>query len=416
MRVDEIRDYCLNCKIRPCQNNGCPLKNNIPNFIHETDTKKAYEILCNTTVLPAVCGRICPHEKQCQGSCVRGIKGKPVSIGKMETYIGDESIKNKYEIPKDIDVILKQKKVAVMGGGPAGLTCASFLAKKGVKVTIFDKHENLGGILEHGIPEFRLEKNIVRDTINKILNLGINFERNKELGKNIFIEELTNNFDAVFIAIGANVSTKMNIPGENFNGVFGGNELLEYKKFKDFTGKKVAISGGGNVAMDTSRTIKRLGADRVYVIYRRAEEQMPAERKEIQDAKNEGIEFLFQTNILEVLAKDNKNVSGLECIKTELVKKEGETRLSPVNIKGSNFNIDIDNVVMCIGSKIEEKPLENFEKDKWGYIQVNEKMQTGISKVFAGGDVVGEKKTVAWAARSGRNAAENIIEFLKNNK
>ena len=207
----------------------------------------------------------------------------------------------------------------------------------------------------------------------------------------------------------------MNIPGENFEGVFGGNELLEYKKFPEFMGKIVAISGGGNVAMDASRTIKRLGAKKVYVIYRRAEEQMPAEKKEIKEAKEEGIEFLFQTNILKILSKNNKNVSGLECIKTELVKKEGEDRLSPVNIEGSNFNIDIDNIIMCIGSKIEKEALENFEKNKWGYIQINEKMQTEVPKVFAGGDVVGEKKTVAWASRSGRNAAENIIEFLKGN-
>jgi len=407
--IEEIRSYCLNCKNSQCRIKGCPLDNCIPEFIHEIDSKKAYEILCNTTVLPAICGRICPHEKQCEGSCIRGIKGEPVSIGAMEAYIGDLSIENNYELSIEVDERAKDKRVAVIGSGPAGLTCAAFLARRGVKVTIYEKHDKLGGLLTHGIPDFRLPREVVEKTIEKILDLGVETKLNQELGRDFEIEDLAKKYDAVFVAIGANIPAKMNVEGENLNGVYGGNYLLEYNKHPNYTGKKVAIIGGGNVAMDSARTIKKLGANEVYVIYRRAEEQMPAEKKEIADAKKEGIEFLFQTNIVKILGTEK--VEKLECIKTELVKKEGENRLSPVNIEGSNFSLDMDYVVMATGSKPENNIIEKFEKNEYGYIKIDENMQTSINKVFAGGDIVGQKATVAWAARSGRDAAEKILKY-----
>ncbi len=411
-KIEEIRSYCLNCKNSQCKIKGCPLNNCIPEFIHETDSKKAYEILCNTTVLPAICGRICPHEKQCEGSCIRGIKGESVSIGAMEAYIGDLSIENNYELSIEVDERAKDKRVAVIGSGPAGLTCAAFLARKGVKVTIYEKHDKLGGLLTHGIPEFRLPRKVVEKTIEKILDLGVEAKLNQELGRDFEIEDLAQKYDAVFVAIGANIPSKMNVEGENLNGVYGGNYLLEYNKHPDYNGKKVAIIGGGNVAMDSARAIKKLGASEVYVIYRRAEEQMPAEKKEIADAKKEGIEFLFQTNIVKIFGTEK--VEKLECIKTELVKKEGENRLSPVNIEGSNFILDMDYVVMATGSKPENNIIEKFERNEYGYIKIDENMQTSINKVFAGGDIVGQKATVAWAARSGRDAAEKILKITCN--
>lgn len=412
--IQEKANYCLNCPVKPCSNKGCPLENNIPGFIKaikEEDYKKAYEILSETTVLEVICGRICPHTKQCEGSCVRGIKSNAVSIGKMEAFIGDIAIKKNYKIA-EINVKNKYKKIAIVGGGPAGLTAAAFLLKNGYSVTIYEKYDYLGGLLIHGIPEFRLPKEIVKNTIQKIIDLGLKVKYKQELGKEFSLEELEKEYDAIFLAFGANITTKMGVEGENLQGVYGGNQLLEYQDHPNYTNKKVAIIGGGNVAMDCARTIKRLGAKEVKVIYRRAEEQMPAEVKEIQEAKEEGIEFLFQNNIVKILG--NNSVEEVELIKTELVQKEGETRMVPINIPNSNYKIDIDYIIMALGSEPEEfvKDL-GLELNKWGRIQVDEKNRTSNPKIFAGGDIAGAKGTVAWAARSGRDAAYSIMEYLK---
>ncbi len=421
--MEEIKEkvnYCLNCKIKPCSAKGCPLENNIPEFIKavkEENYKQAYKILSQTTVLPGICGKICPHTKQCQGSCVRGIKGEPVSIGDIENYIYEKAEQEKYSLKEamqteeNTNTSYSNKKVAIIGGGPAGLTCAAFLAKDGVKVTIYEKYNYLGGLLVHGIPEFRLPKTRVQETVKRILDLGINVEYNKVLGKNLNLDELEKKYDAIFISIGANKSVKMGVKGENLEGVYGGNELLEYNMHPDYTGKTVSVIGGGNVAMDCSRTIRRLGAKEVNVIYRRAEEQMPAEKKEIADAKSEGINFLFQNNIVEI--KGNNKVEKLELIKTKLVQKEGETRLVPVNIEGSNYEIDTDYVVTALGSNVSDEVLDlGLTLNKWGNVIIDEKYTTSNPKIFAGGDLAGCKRTVAWAAQSGRDAAENIKKVL----
>ena len=405
--IESKINMCLNCKMKPCSLKGCPLNNNIPDFIRaikEEKYEKAYEILTETTVLPSICGRICPHFKQCMGSCVRGIKGKPVEIGALEAFVGDMAIKNNYKIKKQK---LNHKKIAIIGGGPAGLTAAAFLAKNGNNVTIYEKYNYLGGLLVHGIPEFRLPKEIVKKSIDKILELGINVEYNQELGKNLNLKELEKKYDNIILAFGANISSKMKIEGENLYGVYGANELLEFGKHPDYTGKTVIVNGGGNVAMDAARTIKRLGAKKVIVTYRRAREQMPAEQKEIEDAINEGIEFLFQHNIAKILG--DEKVRGIEVVKTELVKKEGENRLSPVSIKDSNYEIKADYVVMAIGSKPYEFVKElNLETDKRGYIKVNENGLTSNPNIYAIGDLAGNIATVAWAAKSGRDTAKMI--------
>ena len=414
--MEEIKEkvnYCLNCPVKPCANKGCPLGNNIPGFIKavkEEDYKKAYEILSETTVLEAVCGRICPHTKQCEGACVRGIKSKSVSIGELEAFVGDMAIKENYELAK-LNKNNKDKKIAIVGGGPAGLTAAAFLLKNGYSVTLYEKYDYLGGLLLHGIPEFRLPKEIVKQTVQKIIDLGLQVKYRQELGKNLSLKQLEKEYNAIFLAFGANITTEMGVEGEELQGVYGGNQLLENQNHPDYTNKKVAVIGGGNVAMDCARTIKRLGAQEVKVIYRRAEEQMPAENKEIQEAKEEGIEFLFQNNIVKILGKDK--VEQVELVKTELVQKDGESRKVPVNIPNSNYTIDIDYIIMALGSKPENFVNElGLDLNKWGYINIDEKNRTSNPKIFAGGDIAGAKGTVAWAARSGRDAADSIMRFL----
>ena len=422
--MQEIKDkaaYCLNCKMKPCSKNGCPLSNNIPEFIQKIKEEKydeAYKILCQTTVLPGICGRICPHQKQCQGSCVRGIKGEPVSIGDLEAFAFDKAKEQGIKLVNCWESEIKDnkqknmnKKVAVIGGGPCGLTASAFLAKNGVQVTIYERYDYLGGLLMYGIPEFRLSKQIVKQTINDILELGIEVKYNQELGKNLELDELEKKYDAIFLAFGANISSKMGVEGEELEGVYGGNELLEYNMHPNYKGKTVVVVGGGNVAMDCARTVKRLGAKEVKVIYRRAREQMPAEDKEIEEAQKEGVKFLFQNNIVKILG--NNKVEEVELIKTELVQKEGETRPIPVNIQNSNYKIDVDYVVMALGSRPADfvKNL-NLDLNKWGNVEVNEDYQTSNNKIYAGGDLAGVRGTVAWAAYSGREAAKKIIEKI----
>ena len=416
--IKQKSDYCLNCKLKPCSLKGCPLNNDIPTFINQIKEEKyeeAYQTLSKTTVLPAICGRICPHQKQCEGSCVRGIKGNPVSIGELESFIGDYGIKNNLKNlykKQELEKNKTNKKVAIVGGGPAGLTCSAFLAKEGINVTIFERYNFLGGLLRYGIPEFRLSPNIVKDTVQNILDLGVEVKYNQKLGNNLKLEYLIENFDYIVLTFGANVSTKMGIEGENLEGVYGGNELLENKNHPDYEGKTVIINGGGNVAMDTARTVKRLGAKNVKIVYRRSREQMPAETKEIQDAENEGIEILFQNNIVKI--NGNKKVENVELIKTKLIQKDGDTRLSPVNLEGSNYEIKADYVIMAIGSETDKFVQDlGLELDKWNNIKINDKYQTSNPRIYAGGDVRGGMKTVAWAARDGRNIAEEIIKAIE---
>lgn len=413
-------NYCLGCKVKPCSKKGCPLNNDIPEFIKcvkEENYQEAFKVLSNTTVLQGICGRVCPHMKQCQGNCIRGIKDNPVSIGELEAYVFDKATESGMTLLECYKEEMKKneknnnKRVAIVGGGPAGLTCAAFLAKAGVKVTIFEKYNYLGGLLVHGIPDFRLSKDIVKKTCQMICDLGVEVKYNTELNKNIYLEDLEKEFDAIFLSFGANISSKMGVEGEELKGVYGGNELLEFNLHPDYKGKTVAVVGGGNVAMDCSRTAKRLGAKEVKVIYRRSRDEMPAEQKEIDDSINEGIEFLYQNNIVKIIG-DGK-VEKLELIRTKLVQKEGETRKVPVNEEGSNYIIDIDYVIMALGSKPEQF-VENLGLvlDNRFHILVNEKNQTSNPKIFSGGDLAGTKGTVAWAARSGRDTAQHIIEYL----
>lgn len=402
-------NHCQSCVTKPCQV-GCPLHNDITSFIKymkEDNYLDAYKTLCKTTYLPAVCGRICPYARQCQGSCVMGVSYEPVQIGYLESVVADIAIKNKWNFYKKGKKV--GKSVAVIGGGPASLSCAARLRELGVNVTIFEKHNYLGGILRHGIPEFRLPRESIDEMIDRILSLNIDIKYNQELGKNLKLDDIVKEYDAVFIGIGANISNKMNIPGEDLDGLYGANELLESGKHPSYESKTVVISGGGNVAMDMARICKRLGA-KVYVVYRRSESQMPAEDKEVSDAKSDGVEFVFQNSIVKIHGKNR--VEKIECVKNELKEVDGQPATLQ-EVEGSNYFINCDYVIMAVGSHVEGI-VNNLELslDRHNKIDVDEFQRTSNEKVFAGGDVCGNIATVAWASHSGIVAAQNIYEYL----
>lgn len=397
---------CETCVTKPCQI-GCPLNIDIPEFIENVKNNnygEAFKVLCKSTVLPSVCGKICPVDKQCQGSCAKKVSYDPVEIGKIESYVGDLAVENGWKLPRKGK---KKERIAVIGSGPSGLTCAGFLAENGYQVTIYEKHEYLGGLLYHGIPKFRLDKELVSKVIKQILDLGIEVKTNVSLGKDISLKELEKEYDAVFLGLGANVSKMMGLSGEELNGVYGANELLENLVQVDYTSKRVVVIGGGGVSIDMARTAIKEGASEVGIIYRRSRSEMSAEMNDIRTAKKEGIKFLFQTNVIKVIGEDK--VTGIECVKTTLDKEK-----KAINVEGSNFVIDTDVVIMAVGSRADSELLESLKLDvkENGYLMVNSNNQTSNPKIFAAGDLTGAKSTVAWACRNGRDTAYSIMKFL----
>lgn len=411
--IIEKAEYCLNCKNKPCVS-GCPLGNDIPRFIShikKREYEEAYKVLLDTTIMQPICGRICPKDTQCESKCVRGLKAEPVKIGELEAFVGDYYINNLKEY---INIKgKKNKKVAIIGAGPCGISCGVELIKKGYDVTIYEKYDKIGGILSHGIPDFRLDSKVLNKWIQNILNIGVKIEYNKELGVDITLEELEKTYDAIFLSFGANIGTTINILGEQLEGVYSGNELLEKKIYPDYKEKKVAIIGGGNVALDCAETIKKLGAKEVKILYRRSKQEMPAEKKEIEHAIKNGIEIIYQTNIVKIIGE--KKVEKVECIKTKLVQKEQESRKIPVDIQGTNYILGVDYIIKAIGAKADQKLLSKLDikLDSYGYIKTDENQMTSKEKIFAGGDLVNGSSTIAYVSKKGRDAANKIDQYLK---
>ncbi|MBO5336309.1 MAG: NADPH-dependent glutamate synthase [Lachnospiraceae bacterium] len=424
----EEASRCINCKNAQCVK-GCPVSINIPGFIEqvkEGNIEEAYQIISESSALPAVCGRVCPQESQCEGKCIRGFKGEPISIGKLERFVADWARENniKPEGAKE----KKGKKVAVIGSGPAGLTCAGDLAKMGYDVTIFEALHEAGGVLVYGIPEFRLPKEaVVAKEIENVKSLGVKIETNVVVGKSVTIDELMEEegFSAVFIGSGAGLPKFMGIPGENSNGVFSANEYLTrsnlMKAFDEnsntpiMRGKKVAVVGGGNVAMDAARTALRLGAE-VHIVYRRSEEELPARVEEVHHAKEEGIIFDLLTNPTEILADEKGWVTGMKCIKMELGEPDASGRRRPVEIPDSEFVMELDTVIMSLGTSpnpLISSTTEGLEVNKWKCIVADEANgKTTKEGVYAGGDAVTGAATVILAMGAGKAAAKGIDEYL----
>lgn len=424
----EEANRCLKCKNAKCIT-GCPVAIDIPGFIQEVEAgnyEDAAKVIAKSSALPAVCGRVCPQESQCEGKCIRGIKGEPISIGKLERFVADWSRENGF-VPQ-VEVEKVGKKVAVIGSGPAGLTCAGDLAKMGYDVTIFEALHEPGGVLIYGIPEFRLPKeSVVKTEIENVKKLGVKIETDVIIGKSVTIDELMDEegFSAVFIGSGAGLPKFMGIPGENANGVFSANEYLTrsnlMKAFRDdydtpiVTGKKVAVVGGGNVAMDAARTALRLGAE-VHVVYRRSEEELPARVEEVHHAKEEGIIFDLLTNPVEILTGDDGWVSGMVVRKMELGEPDASGRRRPVEVMGSDYTIEADNVIMSLGTSpnpLISSTTKGLDTNKWKCIVAEaENGQTSRPGVFAGGDAVTGAATVILAMEAGRAGAKGIDEYL----
>ncbi len=427
MAIEEAQ-RCLNCKHKPCVS-GCPVNVRIPEFIEQVakgDFEKAYKIIKSTNFLPAVCGRVCPQESQCEAKCVRGIKGEPVAIGRLERFVAD------YVMSQPEKEVVKPElnghKVAIVGAGPASLTCASDLAQLGYDVTIFEAFHTAGGVLMYGIPEFRLPKAIVQSEIDSLKALGVNIMTNMVIGKVLSIDELFDmGYEAVFVGSGAGLPRFMGIEGEALVGVYSANEYLTrinlmkaYVEGYDtpiMKSKSVAVVGGGNVAMDAARSAMRLGAEHVYIVYRRSEEEMPARLEEVHHAKEEGIEFLFLNNPVKVVGDGKGKVSGLECVKMELGEPDASGRRSPVVVEGSNYTLDVDTVIMSIGTSpnpLIRTTTTGLDANKRGCLIVDEDMLTTKEGVYAGGDTVTGAATVILAMGAGKTAAKSIDEYISS--
>jgi len=426
----EEAERCINCKNAKCIQ-GCPVAIDIPGFIQKVKEEKfdeAYQVISESSALPAVCGRVCPQESQCEGKCIRGIKGESVSIGKLERFVADQALEKgiRPEPPKERN----GRKVAVIGSGPAGLTCAGDLAKMGYDVTIFEALHKAGGVLVYGIPEFRLPKDdVVAIEVDNVRSLGVKIETNVIIGKSTTIDELLEEegFEAVFIGSGAGLPMFMGIPGENANGVFSANEYLTrnnlMKAFRDdhatpiMRGKKVAVVGGGNVAMDAARTALRLGAE-VHIVYRRSEAELPARVEEVHHAKEEGVILDILTNPVAVLTDENDWVRGIRCVRMELGEPDASGRRRPVVIDGSEFEIEVDTVIMSLGTSpnpLISTTTKGLDVNKWKCIVADEEIgKTSKEGVYAGGDAVTGAATVILAMGAGRAGAKGIHEYLSN--
>lgn len=426
----EEASRCLNCRHHPCIG-GCPVGVPIPEFIAHVakgEMEEAYQVISRENALPAICGRVCPQENQCEGKCVRGIKGESVGIGRLERFVADYHMANNQAAKEK--PIGNGHKVAVVGSGPSGITCAGELAKMGYEVTVFEALHQTGGVLSYGIPEFRLPKALVQNEVNQVAKLGVRFETNVIVGRSITVDELmAEGYEAVFVGSGAGLPRFMNIPGEALNGVYAANEfltrvnLMKAYQFPNMPtpvkiGEKVAVVGGGNVAMDAARTAKRLGAKEVYIIYRRGEDELPARKEEVHHAKEEEIIFKLLNNPIAILGNDDGEVSGIECVEMTLGEPDASGRRRPVEKAGSNFVIDVDTVIEAIGQSpnpLIRQTTPNLDVQRWGGIIINEDtMETSKDGVYAGGDAVTGAATVILAMGAGKKAAKAIDEKIQS--